>query len=384
MTGVAVLGAGAIARVHVDGYKTFQERCRIRTLCDTYPEKADAIAEEKNLQDTVSFNDYRKAIDRSDVDLVSICLPPSMHAESAIFALQAGKHVLLEKPMASSLEECDAIIDAAEKAGKMLSVVSQNRFQTHMMRLKKVIESGAAGRILHAAVNSYWWRGQNYYDLWWRGTWEKESGGCTLNHAVHHADLLLWMMGRPEKAHAFFTNLNHHNSETEDFSTTVLVYPDGAAAQLTASLVHHGEDQEMIFQGEKARISFPWDVYASVSRENGFPERDSETENRIRELYESLPTLEHEGHKAQIENLLDSIESGSALLVDGEAGRKTLELIFGIYKSAMEGTSVSFPLSPEDPFYRKETMLPLLPRFHRKTKSLENYGTSSITLGRTE
>src|SRR6056297_1945235 len=101
MTGVAVLGTGAIARVHVDGYKTFQERCRIRTLCDTYPEKADALAGEKNLQNTVSYDDYRKAIDRSDVDLVSICLPASMHAESAIFALQAGKHVLLEKPMAS-------------------------------------------------------------------------------------------------------------------------------------------------------------------------------------------------------------------------------------------------------------------------------------------
>src|SRR6056297_2546697 len=243
-----------------------------------------------------------------------------------------------------------------------------------MMRLKKVIESGAAGRILHAAVNSYWWR----------GTWEKESGGCTLNHAVHHADLLLWMMGKPERAQAFFTNLNHHNSETEDFSTTVLIYPDGAAAQLTASLVHHGEDQEMIFQGENARISFPWDVYASSSLENGFPERDHEKEKRIRELYESLPALEHEGHKAQIENLLDSIESGAALLVDGESGRRTLELIFGIYKSAITGTSVSFPLSPKDPFYRRDTMLPLVPRFHQKTKNLENYETSSITLGRTE
>jgi predicted dehydrogenase len=384
MTGVAVLGTGAIARVHVDGYKTFEDRCAIRTLCDTFPEKADALAGEKELKNTVSCADYRKAIDRPDVDLVSICLPPSLHAESAIFALQAGKHVLLEKPMASSLEECDAIINAAEKAGKKLSVVSQNRFRTPIMRLKRVIDSGLAGRIVHGAVNSYWWRGQSYYDLWWRGTWEKESGGCTLNHAVHHADLLLWMMGSPERAHAFFANLNHHNSEAEDFSSTVLVYPNGAAAQLTASLVHHGEEQEMIFQGEKARISFPWDVHASASLENGFPERDPETEKSIRELYESLPALEHEGHEAQIENILDSIESGTALLVDGESGRNTIELIFGIYKSAVTGTAVSFPLTQEDPFYRRETMLPLLPRFHRKTKSLENFGTSSITLGRTE
>ncbi len=382
MVGVAILGTGAIARIHADGYKAFDQRCEIRALCDVYPEKAEALAKEKALSKVSCFEDYKSAVSQSDIDLVSICLPPSAHAETAVYALQAGKHVLLEKPMARSLEECDRILEAAAISGKNVSVVSQNRFQTPMMRLKQVIDSHEAGKILHAAANSYWWRGQNYYDLWWRGTWEKESGGCTINHAVHHADLLLWLLGMPESVSAFFTNLNHHNSETEDFSTSILRYADGSVAQLTASLVHHGEDQELIFQGEKARISFPWRVAASVALENGFPERDENTEARIDAVYQSMNPLQYEGHAAQIENLLSAVETGEELLVDGNAGRRTLELIFGIYKSAQSGDRVQFPIASDDPFYKAETMLTLLPRFHEKTMSKDNFSTTSISLGR--
>ncbi|TVQ35476.1 MAG: gfo/Idh/MocA family oxidoreductase, partial [Spirochaetaceae bacterium] len=328
------------------------------------------------------YSDYREALARPDVDLVSVCLPPSLHAETAVAALQAGKHVLLEKPMAPSLAECDAILQAAAQAGKMVSVVSQNRFQTSMIRLKEVLDSGLAGRVVHGAVNSYWWRGQSYYDLWWRGTWESEGGGCTINHAVHHADLLLWMMGMPQRVFSFFANLNHGNSETEDFSTSLLSYAGGTVAQLTASLVHHGEEQEMIFQGEKARVSFPWKVKASLSRDNGFPENDPQTEAALQQLYESTASLTREGHPAQIENMLDSIDQQTEPLVDGAAGRRTVELITGIYKSACSGAVVDFPIDPQDPFYRGQTMLPLLPRFNRKRRSVSDFKSDSITLGR--
>jgi len=236
--------------------------------------------------------------------------------------------------------------------------------------------------MVDSVVNSYWWRGQNYYDLWWRGTWEKEGGGCTLNHAVHHVDLLLWLMGMPKSVSARFTNLNHDNSETEDFSTALLSYQTGTLAQLTASLVHHGEEQELIFQCEKARISFPWKVCASVPLENGFPRKDIETEKLIQEAHDSLKPLPLEGHAGQIGNLLDAIQTGSPLLVDGTAGRNTLELIMGIYKSAQSGSETIFPIQETDPFYRSSTMLPLLPRFHQKTRSTDNFLPSDISLGR--
>ena len=145
---------------------------------------------DKGLDGAVCHADYRQAIDRPELELVSICLPPSAHAETAIFALEAGKHVLLEKPMAPSLDECDAILAAAARSGARLSVVSQNRFQTSMFRLKRALDSGLGGEGPPRCCQFILVARPNYYDLWWRGTWEKEGGGCTLNHAVHHVDLL--------------------------------------------------------------------------------------------------------------------------------------------------------------------------------------------------
>ena len=132
------------------------------------------------------------------------------------------------------------MIQAAEKSGRILASIAQNRYKIPMMKVKKILESGTAGRVLHATANSSWWRGQNYYDLWWRGTWKAEAGGCTMNHAVHHIDLLRWAMGMPEEVTAIFTNANHENSETEDLSIAILHYPNGALAQITASIVDHG------------------------------------------------------------------------------------------------------------------------------------------------
>ena len=175
MVRIAIIGAGAVAEIHIQAFKTFPDRCEVRALADLYPEKAEKLARRHGIS-AVVCKDYREAVARDDVDLVSICLPPSVHAEAAIAALNAGKHVIVEKPMASSLEECDAMIQASEKSGRLLASIAQNRYKIPMMKLKKILESGVAGRVLHATANSLWWRGQNYYDLWWRGTWNAEAG----------------------------------------------------------------------------------------------------------------------------------------------------------------------------------------------------------------
>ncbi|MCX7788723.1 MAG: Gfo/Idh/MocA family oxidoreductase [Spirochaetes bacterium] len=381
MLNVAILGTGGIAATHIKAYKTFSDRCQIVALCDLYPEKAKALAEQEGLRVDV-YTDYREVVKRSDIDLVSVCLPPSVHAETTIAALQGGKHVLLEKPMAPSLAECDAMIEAANRAGKSLSVVAQNRYKVPTMKVKRLMESGRLGRVLYSMVNSFWWRGQSYYDLWWRGTWEQEGGGCTLNHAVHHIDLLRWFLGMPEEVVAVITNVNHTNSEVEDLSAALLRYPKGALAQLTASLVCHGEEQELVFHTEKARVSVPWRVKASKPLENGFGIDAPEIEQEVQGWYEAIPPISHEGHEGQIKNVLDAIEGKDSLLIDGKEGRATLELIMGIYKSAVTRQPVRFPLNPEDPFYRKETMIAQMPRFFKKSRSVENFTTSTITLGR--
>jgi predicted dehydrogenase len=379
--GIAILGTGAIASTHIQAFRAFSPRAKIIALCDIYADKAHALAKAEGV-DVLVFEDYRDALRRTDVHLVSICLPPSLHAEAAIAAAQAGKHVLIEKPMAASLEECDRMIAASRSAGTLLSVVAQNRFKDPVVKVKSIIDSGKAGRVLFTTVNSLWWRGQNYYDLWWRGTWDKEGGGCTLSHAVHHVDLLRWILGMPAEVSAVISNANHGNSELEDVSIAILTYGGGSLAQLTTSLVSHGEEQELVFQTERARLSIPWKLHVSQAMENGFPEQDAAGEQEIQSMFDAAGTLAYEGHQGQIHNVLNAIEGKERLMVDGEEGKKTLELILGMYSSAVRRTPVRFPIAETDPMYRKETMTALMPRFHDKKKSIDNFKSAAITLGR--
>ncbi|WP_338544011.1 Gfo/Idh/MocA family protein [Paenibacillus tundrae] len=382
MLKVAIIGTGAISNAHINSYLHFGERCEIVALCDLYLDKAEAKKNEFNLNAKI-VSDYKELL-HEGIDLISICLPPYEHAPIAVDFLNAGSHVLVEKPMASSLEECDLMIEAAQKSGKVLSVVAQNRFTNPIMKLKKMLDTGLAGSILHAQVDSFWWRGHCYYDLWWRGTWEKEGGGCTLNHAVHHIDALLWMMGRPDQVQAFMSNVAHDNAEVEDISIAMLRYPNGALGQITSSVVHHGEEQQFIFQGQHARISAPWKITASSSRANGFPEKNVELEEQLQEVYDRLPNLSYEGHTAQIDNVLTAIESGEPPLVDGVSGRSTLEMITAIYKSASTGENVSLPLVAGDPFYTRAGVQQHAIHFYEKSGHVENFVEQQITIGRTK
>ena len=215
MIRVAIIGTGNISAAHIGAYLQFPERCKITALCDIFPEKAQQKAEEYGLEVTVS-DSHKLLLDRDDIDLVSICTPPYCHGEIAIDFLEHGKNVLVEKPMAASLEKCDKMIEARNKSGKLLSVIAQNRFRDPIWNIKEILKSGKIGRVLHAEVDSFWWRGHCYYDLWWRGLWEKEGGGCTLNHAVHHIDMLGWMMGRPRYVQALLSNVAHDNAEVDE------------------------------------------------------------------------------------------------------------------------------------------------------------------------
>jgi UDP-N-acetyl-2-amino-2-deoxyglucuronate dehydrogenase len=382
MIKVAIVGTGSISQEHIKGYLEFPERCKIVALVDIYPEKAEEKKQRYNLKDADVYDDHKKILGRDDIDLIDICTPPYVHAEITINSLNSGKNVLVEKPMAASLEECDAMLEAAKKNNKLLSVVAQNRFRTAFMNLKKSLDSGLAGEIVHAQIDSFWWRGHCYYDLWWRGTWEKEGGGCTLNHAVHHIDMAAWMMGMPEEVQAFMSNTSHDNAEVEDISVAVLRYKNGALGQITSSVVHHGEEQQIILQGKKARISAPWKVYASKSQSNGFPERNEDLEKELNEYYESLPEAKYMGHTAQIDDVLNSLETGESVLINGEDGKKSLELITSIYKASITKQPVNLPLTKDDPFYTVAGMQSNAPHFYEKSASVENFDNENITVGR--
>jgi UDP-N-acetyl-2-amino-2-deoxyglucuronate dehydrogenase len=377
MIKIAIVGSGSISKQHIEGFLAFPERCKITHLADISPEKAEKINNDLNIGAKVSAS-YKDILNAKDIDLVSICTPPFCHAEITIDFLNAGKDVLVEKPMAASLEECDAMIAAAEKNGRLLSVIAQNRFRDPVYLLKKVLDARLIGKIVHAQIDSLWWRGHSYYDLWWRGTWEKEGGGCTLNHAVHHIDMLCWMLGLPNKVTAVISNASHDNAEVEDISAAVLQYDGGfcakgALAQVTSSVIHHGEEQQLVFQGEKARVSFPWRVAANVAQPNGFPtaEQNQELINQLNTYYESLPKLAYSLHKGQIDDVLSAIEKGVKPLIGGEDGRKTIELITAIYKAGTEQKTVEMPIKKDDPFYTVKGMKERVPRYYQKTTSVE-------------
>jgi predicted dehydrogenase len=385
MLNVAIIGTGNISAAHIGAYLNFPERCKITHLVDIFPEKAEQKKQGFKL-DAQVFASHKKILKDPSIDLVSICTPPYVHAEIAIDFLKDGKNVIVEKPMAASLEECDAMIKAAKESGKVFSPIAQNRFRDPIMNLKKTLDSGLIGKVVHAQIDSFWWRGHCYYDLWWRGTWEKEGGGCTLNHAVHHIDMLGWMLGRPSKVSSILSNTSHDNAEVEDISIAAMQYKEGphcakgALAQVTSSVIHHGEEQQVIFQGEKARISAPWKVYASISRPNGFPEVDTALQEELEKFYNALPKVEYVAHTGQIDNVLTAIEKNCDYLIKGDDGRLTIELITAIYKAGSEGRTIDLPIKNDDPFYTVQGIMSKVPHFYEKKTSVTEL-TGTITVG---
>ncbi|TQK20729.1 putative dehydrogenase [Microbacterium sp. SLBN-154] len=383
MLRIGIIGVGNIADEHIRGYLTFPDRCEIVALADLSQDKSEQKRIAFGLENAVAYRDAAHLLSEADVDLVSIASPPSSHAELSIAALRAGIHVIVEKPMAPSLEECDAMLTAQRESGRLLSVVAQNRFRDDLMILKEVLDSGLVGSISHVRIDSAWWRGLPYYDLWWRGTWESEGGGPTLNHAIHHIDLSLWLLGRPDAVVSMITNVQHGNAEVEDLSVAILRYGK-ALAQLTSSVVHHGERQEIVIQGERAQIAQPWSVSAETAQPNGFPARggDQDVVTAIERLVAAHEPLAYVGHTGQIADVLDAVVSGRPPAIEGQDGRNAVELVTAIYESGIERSVVDLPLLSEDPYYFSGSLVERAPRFHRKRESVRDQ-VGSIVVGAT-
>jgi predicted dehydrogenase len=381
MLTIAVVGTGNISRAHLDAYATFPDRCRVVALCDIVPGKAERVRQEVGLGDDVLVvESHRDLLDR-DVDLVSVCTPPSTHAEITADLLRAGSHVLCEKPMAPSLTECDAMLAAERESGRLLSVVAQNRFRDDIATLKEVVESGLVGALAHVRVDSSWWRGVPYYDLAWRGTWDSEGGGPTLNHAIHHIDLLVWMLGTPRAVAAMMTNAWHDNAEVEDLSVALLEY-ERAIAQLTSSVVHHGEEQAIVVQGRDASVAQPWAVRAETTQPNGFPVPggDVDLTARLDSLAAAHVPLTHQGHRGQVGDVLAAVETGGRPSVDGAAGRRTVEVVTAIYQAAIERRTVDLPIPAGSPYATGEGVRSRAPRYFPKARSVAELD-GTITLG---
>lgn len=378
MIQVAIWGAGNIAKTHIDGFLMQPERCKVVAVINHHAEKAQRLIEEKGL-DAVACETLAEALEKVHLDMVSICLPPAQHMEATVEAAEHGLHILVEKPMANSLEECDRMIAAAREHNVLLSSVCQLRFTNRAHKLRQLLKSGECGKLNYAIANSMWWRGQQYHDLSWRGTWAMEGGGVLMIQAIHDFDLLQYMIGMPKQLTAVMTNVDHSNSQCEDVVTAALEY-DGMYAQFSAAQVAHGEKREMDFYTELGRLSIPWKPASSKAMPNGFPEPNSEGVEKLEALYASVPALECEEHAGQILNVLKAIAGEEELISDGCEGRKVIELITAVYESATLHRTVTLPLQKTDPFYTVAGKTALLPHFHEKKRSSDFMAEGKITL----
>lgn len=381
MHGIAIIGTGGIGKTHAAAFIK-DSRCSIRALCSRTVSKCHDLIAELGLGDDVTVtDDWHTLLGRNDIDIVSIALPPALHEEVTSAFLRAGKHVLLEKPMGIAANEDDRMIAASRESGSKLGLIFQNRYYPNVQRAKKMLDDGCFGRILSVDVVSHWYRGINYHNLYWRGTWESEGGGCLISQGVHQVDMLLWFMGGlPESITAVMANRMHTNSEAEDEGLAIMKFPD-ALGSFSVSLCDMNEYQGLRFQCEKASFTIPdWSVHVKKAQPNGFPMEDTEEEERLQRIFESIPVPEKKGHDEAVSRFVDAVENGTEPDATGEDGRNATLFVDAFYLSAATGKTVQLPLMPDSPVYSKAGLAAAMPKFHEKTISTESQ-QGTMTMG---
>lgn len=291
--------------------------------------------------------DYRELLKREDLDAIIIATPHHLHASMTIEALEAGKHVLVEKPMAISLKDADEMIASARRAYLKLGVALEFRFDDSSQRLRRAIDEGRLGRLIFGDAIVKWYRSQEYYEQSpWRGRWTTEGGGALINQAIHTIDLLRWYMGSPELLWAR-TETVAHRIEVEDLAAAVLRFKNGALGIIEAGtsfypgfptrLEVHGLDGTVVIEGDKLAV---WSLKGEESQE----ERREPVATEGMAAWarpEAVPPI---NHARLLRDFALSILEDREPYVSGEEGRKSLEVVMAIYKSSKTGEPVIFPL----------------------------------------
>lgn len=340
--GFALVGCGKICRKHVHVLQQLPE-ARLLALFDTQRERAEAVA--AKTAGALAARTLDEALATPGVDVVTICTPSGTHADLAIRAARAGKHVIVEKPIALTLEQADRMIDACDHAGVKLFVVKQNRWNRPVQAARRALESGRLGTIFMGGVRVLWRRDQSYYDDEpWRGTWAQDGGVCT-NQASHHIDLLLWFMGDPVSVFATGTRVMHR-IETEDTATVLLRFPHGAAATVQATTCTQPRDLEgslaLFGTGGSIEIGgFAADQLRTWAFDPETPEDEI-----VRREWSANPQEFAYNHGAFYRDAVETIRSGRRALIDGFQGRRSLEVIHAIYESIETGREVVLRFEP--------------------------------------
>ncbi len=275
-----------------------------------------------------------------NLDVVNICVPSGDHARFGIAAAQAGKHIMVEKPLEITLEAADRLIAVCRKAGVKLAAISQRRFDPDIQRLRKAILADQFGRLLSADVFIKWYRPQEYYDSSaWRGTYQLDGGGALMNQGVHYVDVVQWLVGQVESVRAITRTLAH-NIEVEDLALAIITFQNGVVGLLEASTLH--------YPGLPERLEITGTNGTAVLEAGKFKIWEFKSEKPNLEMSD-LPgdsgarhpgDISHLGHAYQIADLLEALREDRDPIITGEDARKPIEIIQAIYQSAREGREI--------------------------------------------
>ncbi len=344
----ALIGCGRIAPKHVDALTSGAvPGAQLVAVCDPEFPRAEAIA--KKHPGVKAFSDRFDMMEKMGgaIDVLTILTPSGLHAQHTIEMAPYRKHIVVEKPMALTLHDADAMISACDAAGVRLFVVKQNRYNLPVKKLREALECGRFGKLVMGTVRVRWCREQKYYDQDdWRGTWAYD-GGVFANQASHHVDLLQWMMGDVESVFAK-TSTALVDIETEDTGAVILRFKNGALGIIEATTATRPKDLEgsISVLGENGSVEIGGFAVNEMKHWN-FKEARSEDAEVLAKYRNNPPNVYGFGHNEYLNKVVESIKEGRSALVDGLEGRKSLELISAIYESVETGKEVFLRFVPK-------------------------------------
>jgi UDP-N-acetyl-2-amino-2-deoxyglucuronate dehydrogenase len=337
---IALVGCGRIAKNHFDTIAQI-DGLRLVAVCDDVEERARDAGRQWGVP---AFTSLDRMLAEVPSDVVTIATPSGLHPEHAMRVAAAGRHVISEKPMAISLADADAMVEACARAGVQLFVVKQNRLNPPIQLLRRAVDKGRFGRMYVANCTVRWTRPQEYYDQApWRGTWALD-GGAFMNQASHYVDLLQWLMGPIESVVAKTATLARR-IEAEDTGAAIIRFKSGAIGVMEVTMLTYPKNLEgsITLLGEKGSVRIGG---TAVNRIETWQFADYDDDDRLVESSSTSPTSVYGfGHLPYYQNVLSVLRGEAMPQTDGQEGRKSLELILGIYEAARTGREVAFPLA---------------------------------------
>ena len=336
---LGLVGCGRISKNHFDAIAKV-DGITLAAVCDIDEARARAAGEHLGVP---AYTQLATMLDKAEIDAVTICTPSGLHSQQGIQVARAGKHVITEKPMSITLEQADALVQACDEAGVQLFVVKQNRLNPSIQLLKRAVDKGRFGKIYMANTTVRWNRPQDYYDsASWRGTWEFD-GGAFMNQASHYVDLIQWLVGPVESVVAK-TATQARRIEAEDSGVAVLRFRNGAIGVIEVNVLTYPRNWEgsISIMGEKGSAKIGG---TAVNKVEHWIFADYDDDDKLIETAATNPPSVYGfGHEGYYRNVLSVLRGEAQPETDGRAGRKSLELILGIYESAKTGRDVPLPL----------------------------------------